>query len=83
MPGKGCDRCALVLDGMLRVEVERGETLEQRCDSDLCLAAGERRSQAKMRPTTKGEMRGVRTLDIEAMRIGMQRRVMPLSAEPA
>ena len=29
--------------------------------------------------TTKGEMRGVRTLDVEAMRIGMQRRVMPSS----
>ena len=73
------DRCALVLDGMLRVEPERGETLEQRRDSDLPLGAGERRSQAKMRATTKGEMRGVRTLDVEAMRIGMQRRVMPSS----
>ena len=73
------DRCALVLDGMLRVELERGETLEQRRDSDLCLGAGERRSQAKMRATTKGEMRGVRTFDVEAMRIGMPRRVMPSS----
>src|SRR5215472_17588692 len=75
------DRCALVLDGLLRVELERGETLEQRRDSDLCLGAGERRSQAKMRATTKGEMRGVRTLDVEAMRIGMQRRVIPSSEQ--
>ena len=70
------DRCALMLDNILRVELERGETLEQRRDSDLCLSAGKRRSQAKMRATTKGEMRGVRTLDVETMRIGMQRRVM-------
>ena len=70
------DRCALMLDNILRVELERGETLEQRRDSDLCLGAGKRRSQAKMRATTKGEMRGVRTLDVETMRIGMQRRVM-------
>ena len=66
-----------MLDNMLRVELERGETLEQRRDGDLCLGAGERRSQAKMRATTKGEMRGVRTFDVEAMRIGMPRRVMP------
>ena len=61
------DRCALVLDGMLWVDLERGETPEQRRDSDLCLGAGERRSQAKMRATTKGEMCGVRTLDVEAI----------------
>src|SRR6516225_5022038 len=55
--------------------------IEQRRDGDLCLGAGEPRSQAKMRATTKGEMRGVRTLDVEAMRIGMQRRVMPSSEQ--
>ena len=34
-----------------------------------------------MRATAKGEMRGVRTLDIEAMRVGVQRRVMPRSEQ--
>ena len=28
-----------MLDNMLRVELERGETLEQRRDGDLCLGA--------------------------------------------
>src|SRR6516165_1163419 len=37
------DGCALMLDNMLRVELERGETLEQCRDSDLCLGAGKRR----------------------------------------
>ena len=75
------DRRALVNDGVLRVEPERGETLEQRRDGDLRLGAGEWRSQAIMRATAKGEMRGVRTLDIEAMRVGVQRRVMPRSEQ--
>ena len=57
------DGRALVLDGILRVEPERWETLEQRRNGDLRLGAGERRSQAVMRAIAKGEMRGVGTLE--------------------
>ena len=63
------DRCALVLDGILRVKPQPRKTLEQRSNGDLCLGPGERRAEVVMRAATKGEMRGVRRLDVETMRL--------------
>ena len=65
------DRCALVLDGVLRVQPQPGETLEQRCDADLRLGSGERRTEAEMRTAAKREMRSVLAHDIETVRVGM------------
>jgi len=64
-----------MLDGMPRIETQAGETLEQRADRDLRLDAGKRHPQAEMRTATKGEMARARPLHIEAVRIGVPRRV--------
>src|SRR5712691_686067 len=71
------DRCTFVLDGVLWVEPKRGETLEQRRNGDLSLRSGERSAQAVMVSTAEGEMGGIRPLNVEAVRVGVPRRVMP------
>ena len=70
------DRRAFMLDRMLRIETEVEEALEQQGNGDLRLGAGERRPQAEMRTAAKGKMAGVGALDIEAVRLGVPRRVM-------
>ena len=71
------DRRAFMLDRMLRIETEAGEALEQQGNGDLCLGTGERRPQAEMRTTAKGEMACVGPLDIETVRLGVPRWVVP------
>jgi hypothetical protein len=69
-------RRAFMLDRMLLIETEAGEALEQQGNGDLRLGAGERRSQAEMCTAAEGKMAGVGPLDIEAVRLGVPRRVM-------
>jgi len=65
-----------MLDRVLRIQTQAGETLEQQGNSDLRFGAGERRPKAVMCTAAKGEMARVRPLDIEAVRAGVPRRVM-------
>ena len=65
-----------MFDPMLWIETEAGEALEQQGNRNLRLGAGERRPQAEMRTAAEGKMAGVGPLDIEAVRLGVPRRVM-------
>jgi len=67
---------ALMLDRMLRIETKIDETLEHQRNGDLRLGTSQRRPEAIMRPAAKGEMARVRPLHIEAVRVGVPRRVM-------
>ena len=72
-----------MLNGILRVETQPREMLEQRGNRDLRLRAGERGAQAVMRAAAKGEVGPVRSLDIKPVRFGVLGRVMPCREQRA
>src|SRR5689334_16169614 len=70
-------RRALVRDRMALAEAQAGEALEQQRDRDLRLGPRQRGAQAEMDASAEGEVIGLRPLDIEAIRFGVYRRIVP------